>query len=85
METVTKHNFTYPTYTMFVKNVWGVFSKEWNGLDSKYKTPSAWLDIMWHYGGVTKQDIINVVCFAVLWTILRTALTKFIFKVMFEC
>jgi len=72
--------FLHPTYSTFVRDVFNTASTSWNRLDPKYKQPNEWFNLMLQYGQVTWFDIILVAFLAILWTALRSFLTKNVFK-----
>ena len=75
--------FLHPTYSTFVRDVFNTASTSWNRLDPKYKQPNEWFNLMLQYGQVTWFDIILVAFLAILWTALRSFLTKNVFKVIY--
>ena len=74
-------NFTQPSYTIFVYNVFGTLVKSWDELDRNDKLPTEWLRLIRDYGRVTLNDIALTLILAVVWTLLRHLVTSFIFKV----
>ena len=80
MSTISK-NFSQPTYFTFICDVYKTATDEWNSLDSTYKMPTSWISLAREYGRVTTKDIIYVFLLAVIWTLLRSATTFFVFLV----
>ncbi|XP_076801395.1 ceramide synthase 1-like [Clavelina lepadiformis] len=80
IKVASKFNFSYPSYATFVRDVYGTATESWFDLETKYKTPTGWWNLMLKYGGVTQQDIYYTLMLTVFWTLLRIIITDFIYK-----